>query len=165
MSASPENVRGPRPAELPSGRQRLDSFKNPQPRPPPSLKRKKQVNQPTDASQVRECPNPHCHDKDIGEEDGQVICRGCGTVISESNIVAEVQFAETSSGGHLMIGQHVGADQAFAKGNLAGLRNAGGMTGREITEANGRFSLSRAIVASIDALLRQTLYQSNRCSS
>ncbi|KAL8830131.1 MAG: hypothetical protein Q9191_001612 [Dirinaria sp. TL-2023a] len=135
MSASPRISRAIRPGQPPPRRQRLDSFKNPQPRPPPSLKQNNPANQPSNA---RECPNPECLDKDVGEEDGQIICRGCGTVISESNIVSDVQFAETASGGHLMIGQHVGADQAFARGSLAGLRNAGGMTGREITEANGK---------------------------
>ena len=36
-----------------------------------------------------------------------------------------------------MIGQHVGSDQAHARGTLGALRNAGGMTAREQTHANG----------------------------
>ena len=121
----------------PQKRQRLDSFTNPQPRPLPSLSKNKKGKQSGPPPTARQCPNPSCHDKDVGEEEGQIICRGCGTVISESNIVAEVQFAETSSGGHLMLGQHVGSDQAHAKGTLRALRNGSGLTSREATEANG----------------------------
>ena len=127
----------PRPRPPPQRRQRLDSFRNPQPRPPPSLNKNQQANQASRGSTARQCPNPECHDKDVGEEDGQIICRGCGTVISESNIVAELQFAETSSGGHLMIGQHIGSDQAHARGTVQGLKNAGAFNSRELTEANG----------------------------
>ena len=150
MSASPQVPRGLGPGQPPPRRQRLDSFKSPQPRPLPSLKKNSHVNQPSDAPKVRECPNPECHNKDVGEEDGQIICRGCGTVISESNIVSDIQFTETSSGGHLMIGQHVGADQAFARGSLAGLRSAGGMTGREITEASGKLPMSQAVFSVVE---------------
>lgn len=122
----------------PPKRQRLDSLKSPQPRTLPSLSRKKPGAQPYRAPSNRQCPNPACHSTDIGEEDGQTICRGCGTVVSESNIVSEVQFAETSGGGHSMMGQHVGSDQAHARGTLGALKNAGGMNPRDQAHSAGQ---------------------------
>ncbi len=125
----------PRPSQPPGKRQRLDSLKNPQRRSLSSLLTSRQGIQagPESAGQ---CPT--CQDNDVGEEDGHIVCHACGTVISESNIVSEIQFAETSGGGHLMIGQHVGSDQAHARSGLLGLKNAGGSNSREHSLANGK---------------------------
>ena len=109
-----------------SGRrpQRLDSLK------PRSQPRK--VQKPPS----KQCPSCGPDKADIGEEDGVVICRACGTVISETNIVSEVQFVETSTGGHVAIGSYLTNDQAHAAGGLAGLRHVG--SGRSHAEAIGK---------------------------
>lgn len=59
-------------------------------------------------------------------------------MISDANIVAELQFAETSGGGHQMIGQHVGSDQAHARGGLTGLKNGSGLESRDFTISEGK---------------------------
>lgn len=83
---------------------RLDSIKNPQPRPPPGPKR----------FQSQECPNPDCNEKKGVEEDGKLICSACGSVIDELSMVSEVTYGLATGGQHVVHGFHVGADQAFA---------------------------------------------------
>lgn len=131
MSAAPI-VAPRRPAGRPA---RLDSLKNPLPRLPPHAK-KQSRSQRMAAS--RECPNPDCTDKDVGEEDGQLVCRGCGTVVNDSNIVSEILFGETSSGKQMVQGGHVGADQSYARSaQPMNHRTGGGLDSREMTEATG----------------------------
>ena len=85
---------------------RLDSFNNPQPRPPPQSKK----------ILLKDCPNPDCGAKDSGiDEDGKTICKDCGTVIMEINMVSEVSYGLSIGGQHVAHGYHVGADQATAK--------------------------------------------------
>ena len=113
----------------------MDSLKNPLPRMP--LNAKKQSRSQRMASS-RECPNPDCTDKDVGDEDGQLVCRGCGTVVNDSNMVSEVMFADTSSGKQMVQGGHVGADQSYARSTQAmNHRVGGGLDSRELTEATG----------------------------
>lgn len=89
-----------------------------------------------------ECPNPDCNDKDVGEEDGQLVCRGCGTVVNDSNMVSEVTFGASNNGAHVLHGTHVAADQTFARSGGAGRgRVSGQMDSRDITEATGRSRL------------------------
>ena len=85
--------------------ERLDSIKNPQPRPPPQTKK----------PQSQECPNPECNQKKGVEEDGKIICTNCGTVIDELTMVTEVSYGLAIGGQHIVHGQHVGADQAYAR--------------------------------------------------
>lgn len=74
----------------------------------------------------------------MGEEDGQLVCRGCGTVVNDSNMVSEVLFGASAHGAQTVQGTHVGADQTFARSSmLMKTRAAGGMDTREITEATG----------------------------
>lgn len=114
---------------------RLDSLKNPLPRPPLQSKKLSRAQR---LANSRECPNEDCTDKDVGEEDGQLICRGCGTVVNDSNMVSEVMFGLSSTGGHIAHGAHVGADQSFARSAMSmRARAAGGMESREVTDANG----------------------------
>ncbi|RDL42309.1 Uncharacterized protein BP5553_02288 [Venustampulla echinocandica] len=83
----------------------------------------------------RGCPNPTCEAPNI--EDG--ICQGCGRVVDDSNIVAEVQFGESSSGAAVVQGSFMGADQGAAKSMGPGFRRAGGSEeGREGTIREGR---------------------------
>lgn len=82
----------------------------------------------------RGCPNPTCDAPNI--EDG--ICQGCGRVVDDSNIVAEVQFGESSSGAAVVQGSFMGADQGAAKSMGPGFRRAGGSEeGREGTIREG----------------------------
>ncbi|EFE44292.1 hypothetical protein TRV_00908 [Trichophyton verrucosum HKI 0517] len=94
------------------------------------------------------CPNPSCPDPNIVEDDGQKVCAGCGTVISESNIVSEVTFGEASSGAAIVQGTFVGADQSHGRSFGPGFQRGGGIESREITEQNGNryiAQLSRAL--------------------
>ncbi|KAI1382967.1 uncharacterized protein F4822DRAFT_421722 [Hypoxylon trugodes] len=62
------------------------------------------------------CPNPRCPNPSAPITDG--FCSACGREIDSSNIVAEVQFGETSSGAAVVHGSFVGADQGTVTRNL-----------------------------------------------
>ena len=103
MSAAVAIKKPPRRPQRPV--ERLDSIKNPQPRPPPRQIR----------PQSQQCPNPDCNQKESVEEDGKLICSACGSVIDELTMVSEVTYGLTAGGHHIVHGYHVGADQAFAR--------------------------------------------------
>ncbi|OJJ44289.1 hypothetical protein ASPZODRAFT_71664 [Penicilliopsis zonata CBS 506.65] len=118
---------------------RLASLKNPN---PVSIKRPQSVTRPqptrpTTHPKTTTCPNPGCPAPHIVEDDGQKVCSGCGTVISESNIVSEVTFGESASGAAIVQGTFVGEDQTHVRSYGPGFQRGGGMESREITEANG----------------------------
>lgn len=69
-----------------------------------------------------QCPNKSCKEPNV--VDG--ICRTCGRVADDSNIVAEVQFAETSSGAAVVQGSYLGADQGGVRSLGPGFRRLGG---------------------------------------
>lgn len=110
----------------------------PRPRPPPvarpnPLRNMKPIKAPTPLSRKAAmgagrlksrpaCPNPQCNKPQI--EDG--VCHNCGTVVDDSNIVAEIQFGESSSGAAVVQGAHVGADQGGAQTLGPAFRRAGG---------------------------------------
>jgi transcription factor IIIB subunit 2 len=75
--------------------------------------------------------------------DGAKICLGCGTQVSEQNIVAEVTFGETSSGAATVEGGIVNENSRHAKtlGAAAARRLGASMQSREDSENNGRESL------------------------
>lgn len=93
---------------------------------------------PTTHPKTSTCPNPGCPAPHIVEDDGQKVCSGCGTVISEANIVSEVTFGETSSGAAVVQGTFVGEDQSHVRSFGPGFQGGSGMESREITEQNGR---------------------------
>lgn len=136
---------GPRhtPRAAPMGR--LASLKNhspvpikrPQPlsRPPPA--------RPTTHPRTTTCPNPGCPAPHIVEDEGQKVCSGCGTVISEANIVSEVTFGETAAGAAIVQGTFVGEDQTHVRSYGPGFQRGGGLESREITEQNGELMSSR----------------------
>jgi transcription factor IIIB subunit 2 len=87
-----------------------------------------------DASKSRRlCPNKLCTSPKV--EDG--ICQNCGTIIDESNIVAEVQFGENSSGAAVVQGSFVGADQSVARSLGPAFRKVRGIEDREKTIREG----------------------------
>src|ERR1700722_96617 len=93
----PKNV----PRAPPVGR--LASLKNPHPTP---IRRPQGSGRPqvTETPKTLSCPNPGCPAPHVVEDDGQKVCSGCGTVISEANIVSEVTFGESASGAAIVQG-------------------------------------------------------------
>ncbi|KAG6041432.1 hypothetical protein E4U41_004282 [Claviceps citrina] len=83
----------------------------------------------------QQCPNKACPKPNV--VDGT--CRTCGRVADDSNIVAEVQFGETSSGAAMVQGSFIGADQAGVRSMGPAFRRVGGTEDREksIREARG----------------------------
>ncbi|KAE8367726.1 putative transcription factor TFIIIB complex subunit Brf1 [Aspergillus caelatus] len=153
MSTSRPGMRPPFPPKAgprapPMGR--LASLKSPNPaaiRRPQPIGRP-QPAKPTTHPKTSTCPNPGCPAPHIVEDDGQKVCSGCGTVISEANIVSEVTFGETSSGAAIVQGTFVGEDQTHVRSYGPGFQRGGGAESREITEQNGsRYinQLSRAL--------------------
>ncbi|KAH9990267.1 hypothetical protein F4779DRAFT_623850 [Xylariaceae sp. FL0662B] len=72
----------------------------------------------------RSCPNPRCPNPSAPITDG--FCSACGREIDSSNIVAEVQFGESSNGAAVVHGSFVGADQATTRTVGPGGRRMGG---------------------------------------
>jgi transcription factor IIIB 90 kDa subunit len=89
----------------------------------------------------RACPNKQCSNPQV--EDG--ICHNCGTIVDDSNIVAEIQFGENSSGAAVVQGSFLGADQGTAKSLGPAFRRAGGEEGREATVREGELILVSGI--------------------
>ncbi|KAK2608636.1 transcription factor TFIIIB subunit brf1 [Conoideocrella luteorostrata] len=83
----------------------------------------------------QQCPNKACPKPNV--VDGT--CQTCGRVADDSNIVAEVQFGETSSGAAMVQGSFIGADQAGVRSMGPAFRRVGGSEDREksIREARG----------------------------
>ncbi|MCJ1335191.1 transcription factor TFIIIB subunit brf1 [Bachmanniomyces sp. S44760] len=129
---------------------RLDSLKNPQPRPPPkgiSAKDLRRGVAVLSRPKVTICTNAACPKSDIVEDEGQKICQSCGTVIQDLQPVGEVAFGETRSGAAVVQGSYVGADQSHARNAAGTSKIAGGMDSREITEANGRRYINQLAAA------------------
>lgn len=151
MSASKPGARvsvTPRGPRAPVGR--LASLKAPTPTPikRPTPIGRPQPPRPTTHPKTSSCPNPGCPAPHIVEDEGQKVCSGCGTVISESNIVSEVTFGESASGAAVVQGTFVGEDQTHVRSYGPGFQRGGGMESREMTEQNGnRYinQLSRAL--------------------
>ncbi|EQL33748.1 hypothetical protein RJZ56_003036 [Blastomyces dermatitidis] len=123
--------------------QRLASLRNPNPTPIPRPQPK-----PTTHLKTTTCPNPGCPAPNIVEDDGMKVCSGCGTVVSEANIVSEITFGESASGAAIVQGTFVGAGQSHGRSFGPGFQRGGGMESREITEQNGNryiAQLSRAL--------------------
>ncbi|CAI7664574.1 unnamed protein product [Penicillium glandicola] len=134
--ARPIPPRGPRP---PVGR--LASLKPPNSTPinRPTAIGRPQAPRPTTHPKTSNCPNPGCPAPHIVDDGGVKVCTGCGTVISENNIVSEVTFGESSSGAAVVQGSFVGEDQTH---------RGGAMESREMTEQTGNrymLQLSRAL--------------------
>ncbi|KAL4921913.1 hypothetical protein BDW62DRAFT_208077 [Aspergillus aurantiobrunneus] len=112
------------------------AIKRPQPvaRPQPA--------RPTTHPKTTTCPNPSCPAPHIIEDDGQKVCSGCGTVVSEANIVSEVSFGESASGAAIVQGTFVGEDQTHVRSYGPGFQRGGTMESREMTEQNGNRSIS-----------------------
>ncbi|KAL7638884.1 UNVERIFIED_CONTAM: hypothetical protein RMT77_010418 [Armadillidium vulgare] len=56
------------------------------------------------------CPHCGCTEIEIEPARGDAVCTSCGTVLSDHNIVSEVQFLENSKGGSSAVGQFISND-------------------------------------------------------
>ncbi|OLN88347.1 Transcription factor IIIB 60 kDa subunit [Colletotrichum chlorophyti] len=74
-----------------------------------------------------QCPNKACVKPNV--VDG--VCQTCGRVADDSNIVAEVQFGETSSGAAMVQGSYIAADQGGVRTMGPAFRRVGGSDDRE----------------------------------
>jgi transcription factor IIIB subunit 2 len=89
-------------------------------------------------ARVLGCGNPDCENPVIVEG----TCQGCGKIVDDSNIVAEVQFGETGSGAAVVQGSFVGADQGGARSSGPGFPRAGASgDGRESTVREGEITV------------------------
>ncbi|TVY31408.1 Transcription factor IIIB 60 kDa subunit [Lachnellula subtilissima] len=66
------------------------------------------------------------------------VCIGCGKVVEDNNIVAEVQFGESGNGAAVVQGSYIGADQGGARSSGPGFPRAGGGSGEEGRESTVR---------------------------
>jgi transcription factor IIIB subunit 2 len=116
-----------------------------QARPPNPLRNQREIRAPTPLARQAvsnaakpakpACPNKECSSPKV--EDG--VCHNCGTIVDDSNIVAEVQFGENSQGAAVVQGSFVSADQGVAKSMGPGFRRGGGNEDRETTIREGDF--------------------------
>ncbi|KAK6337780.1 transcription factor TFIIIB subunit brf1 [Orbilia brochopaga] len=88
------------------------------------------------------CPNPSCSNPSVEDIDDKRICTNCGTVVTESFIVSEITFGETSSGAAVVQGSYVGADQKHARSS-GPFRRHGAAETREQVISNGRRKLNQ----------------------
>ncbi|CAD5210377.1 unnamed protein product [Bursaphelenchus okinawaensis] len=81
---------------------------------------------------------PFCSSSEIDEDParGDATCMSCGSVLEESRIVSDVQFQETSGGGHEVIGQFVSAERSG--GGINGVPGAPKSESREVTFYKGK---------------------------
>ncbi|KAI9675793.1 MAG: transcription factor TFIIIB subunit brf1 [Trizodia sp. TS-e1964] len=120
---------------------RLGSLRIP---PPPQRARAKAA---ATRAPVKTCPKSDCTNPQIDTTDDKCVCTNCGYVFSDSNIVSEVQFGETSAGAPVLQGSYVGADQGHARSMGTAFKRAGGMVSREVTDQNGRRYINQLAAA------------------
>ncbi|KAL8780450.1 MAG: hypothetical protein Q9213_006462 [Squamulea squamosa] len=118
--------------------QRLDSLKSPQSRripfQAPAAKKR--------SDRISVCTDPKCGSTNLDEENGHLVCQDCGIIVQETNIVSDNTFIETGGGESMRAGVTVGNDASRARVyDPVGARIAGGMTSRELSEANGRHAI------------------------
>ncbi|XP_071543266.1 transcription factor IIIB 90 kDa subunit [Panulirus ornatus] len=84
------------------------------------------------------CQHCGCGDIDIDPARGDAVCTSCGTVLSEHNIVSEVQFLESSNGGSLAVGQFISSDSSSKRPVLRGFHGRFARESKEITLGNAK---------------------------
>ena len=125
-------------------RQRLASARNPS---ISSLERMRSSSRASSHQKPKSptgCPNQDCEQFDPDEIEGRKICATCGTLISESNIVNEVTFAEGKDGAAQLQGGYVGEGQRHANTMGSAFRRLGGhMESRQFAELFARREIQR----------------------
>lgn len=84
------------------------------------------------------CQHCGCQDIDTDPARGDAVCTSCGTVLSEHNIVSEVQFLENSHGGSSAVGQFVSSDSVSKRPMFRDFRGSFARESKEITLSNAR---------------------------
>ena len=119
-------------------RVRLDSVKNPQPRPMPGIARP--VAKKAQKSTALQCTNKQCPQSDVDEDDGKMVCKTCGVVVQDGQITSEIQFLDNANGSVGVQGSYVGANEEHARNSALGnSKVAGGMDSREVSQRNGSY--------------------------
>ena len=105
---------------------------------------------PTGPSQ---CTNTACDKSDVASEDGQLLCRNCGTVVAEQHITSSINFGEASNGAAVVQGSYLGADQTHVRlRGPGGSRVVGGQDTREVAEYQGTFYISFNVIMQTEVL-------------
>lgn len=131
MSIQPEPVPRP-PGKKPF---RLASIRDSQPRSltqeaPPPKKRK--------IDRIQVCTVPTCQSRNLEEDNGYLVCQTCGVILQEANIVSDNMFIDGPGGEAVRAGVTVANDSARPRNyDAMAARIVGGMTSREVSEANG----------------------------
>lgn len=95
-----------------------------------------------------QCENPSCTRSDVIEEDGKLICRSCGFVLSDVQITQELTFGEAANGAAVVQGVYIGANEENARNTgLGPSKLTGGMDSRQVTERNGQHHISNLVAA------------------
>lgn len=84
-----------------------------------------------------------CDAPNISTDEGSQICYNCGQVLEDSDIVAEVTFAENAAGAAIVQGGFVGENQRHANTMGGTMRGLGGIESRQQTERNGTEEIAR----------------------
>lgn len=85
---------------------------------------------------------PSCQSTDVEQSEAQIVCKVCGTVLEDSQIVSDVTFAENSAGGAVVQGSYVGNEQRGARTQgPGGFRSGGVGASREQTVSNARYAI------------------------
>ncbi|KAK3887780.1 hypothetical protein Pcinc_008108 [Petrolisthes cinctipes] len=84
------------------------------------------------------CQHCGCTDIEVDPARGDAVCTSCGTVLSEHNIVSEVQFLENAHGGSSAVGQFVSSDSSSKRPVLKGFHGSFGRESKEITLNNAK---------------------------
>ncbi|KAL8763428.1 MAG: hypothetical protein Q9184_000736 [Pyrenodesmia sp. 2 TL-2023] len=135
MSAQPKKV--PRPQGQGKKPFRLASIRDPHPRPFPRAQAPPAKKRVPDRIQV--CSVATCQSRDLDEENGHLVCQACGTVLQETNIVSDNMFIDGPGGEALRAGVTVSNDSARPRNyDAMATRIVGGMSSREVSEANGK---------------------------
>ncbi|XP_045606346.1 transcription factor IIIB 90 kDa subunit-like [Procambarus clarkii] len=79
-----------------------------------------------------------CGEIDIDPARGDAVCTSCGTVLSEHNIVSEVQFLDNSHGGSSAVGQFVASDAVSKRPMFRGFHGTFARESKEITLNNAK---------------------------
>ncbi|KAL8733238.1 MAG: hypothetical protein Q9166_002255 [cf. Caloplaca sp. 2 TL-2023] len=137
MPVHPPSKAAPRPQG--QKRERLHSIINPQSRP---FRHQAPSARPQRSERISICPSPACLSNNLVDDNGELVCQDCGTLVAEVNIVSDNTFIETGGGESMRAGVTVGNDASRARVfDPVGARVAGGMTSREVSEANGRYAI------------------------
>ena len=123
----------PRASPRPQGQRhpRLDSLKNPQPRPKPKVQR------PT----PDRCINPDCESPTVLIiEDAKLVCESCGTVADDSpDLVTDVQYGVSNvTGQHVVHGRNVAVEASYVR-NADLFDHNRQITSLEITNLAGQY--------------------------